>query len=86
MNCKQCGDCCRILSTIILTDKEISSARFQTAKKKLDGETRLKKSTKGYCIYLQNNRCKIHDIKPRVCQSASCPKQEGYLGFAKEDS
>jgi len=86
MSCKQCGKCCEILSTIILTNEEVDSNKFLMAKQKVDGEIRLKQSTKGHCIYLKDNKCSIHNQKPTICKQASCPKQEGYLGFAKEDS
>ena len=83
MQCLKCGDCCRIFSTVLLTDTEVESELYLTASRKVDKDVRLRKNTNGNCIYLQDNRCTIHPIKPMVCKNGKCPKGTGDLEFPK---
>jgi len=77
--CQQCGWCCqnkRILVTIpeiirILkhTGKDFSDI-FVIEKNKLSISIKTKKiNGKPYCIFYENGKCSIHDIKPFQCMT-----------------
>ena len=81
--CKQCGHCCIMFPTVILTDEEARSGLYEVRKKKLDGYYILKRQTKwipelkhmkGVCIYYdpKTHRCLIHNHKPKACRRSYC--------------
>jgi Fe-S-cluster containining protein len=68
---------------INLAEKEYLSKKYKTQFGKLGkikdfkkaaqcGAATLKQKKDGSCIYLKNNRCSIHSIRPKVCRSFFC--------------
>lgn len=84
--CSSCGVCCKLF-LINLTEKEYRSGKYKTQfgkavifkdfKKVLScGANTLKQKKDGSCIYLKNNRCSIHDKRPKACQNFFCSSKE----------
>jgi len=80
--CSQSGVCCRLF-LISLTEKEYGSGRYKTQfgksvtlknfKQALScGAATLKQKKDGSCVYLKNNLCSIHKIRPQVCRGFFC--------------
>ncbi len=77
--CRRCGNCCRGDGFVIITITdarriadflEISVQEFYyTYTKRMNDEYRLEDipGTKD-CIFLENNLCKIHPVKPQQCR------------------
>jgi len=83
--CTLCGNCCR-LRIINLTKEDIN--RLQAAGKKdyiaVGGEPRLKR-VNGKCIFLKDDRCLVHEHRPKVCREFPFFKTWG-IGYAREAS
>mgnify|MGYP003346442842 CR=1 FL=1 len=86
MPCQQSGDCCRLFY-INLNEEEYRSGRYQTMFQDLGqiddfelaesaGATILAQNEDGSCIYLKNNLCSIHSIRPHVCRPFFCDSKE----------
>lgn len=80
--CNSCGSCCKLFY-INLTKQEYESGKFETIFKndglgvnfnmaKDCGANFLAKKADGSCIYLENNKCRIHTDRPNVCRSFFC--------------
>lgn len=80
--CSQCGICCRLF-LINLSEKEYRSGKYKTqfvefglvpdfSKAITCGANLLKQRKNGSCIYLKNNLCSIHEIRPQVCRNFFC--------------
>src|SRR4030042_3777208 len=84
--CSMCGLCCKLF-WINLNEKEYYSGKyltvfddikvyndFTTAKE--CGANLLKQQKNGSCIYLQANKCSIHERRPAVCRQFFCSGTE----------
>jgi Fe-S-cluster containining protein len=82
MACNLCGNCCHIFF-INLTESEYRSKSYQTIfqnhefiedfkKAEEIGANILAKKPNGNCIYLENNKCSIHQKRPQVCRPFFC--------------
>lgn len=80
--CSKCGVCCKLFF-INLNKAEYQSGKFKTIFENIGtvksfaeatncGANFLSKNEDGSCIYLENNSCKIHNGRPRVCQEFFC--------------
>jgi len=80
--CSQCGVCCRLF-LINLTKEEYNSGKYKTQFEELVffkdfkeavscGANILKQKEDGSCIYLKNDRCSIHQDRPKACRSFFC--------------
>lgn len=76
--CTQCGLCCRIF-LINISEEEYKSGKYKTQfeeyglvddfkKASSYGANIIKQNKDGSCIYLKNNKCSIHGIRPQVCR------------------
>jgi len=83
MECKRCGHCCILHSTIILTQEEVNSGLYKVRKKTLDGDYVLKKKTvyvkklgkyMGVCCYfdVRTKLCTIYENRPMACRREFC--------------
>ncbi|MFH1721624.1 MAG: YkgJ family cysteine cluster protein [Candidatus Altiarchaeota archaeon] len=67
--CICCGNCCRF-RTIDLTKediKRIESAGHKGFHEKFGKGERLKRN-KGRCVFVVDDKCSIHEIKPEICK------------------
>jgi len=80
--CSQCGLCCHLF-LVNLTEKEYRSGKYRTQFEEFDlidnfhkatacGANTLKQKEDGSCIYLEGNRCSIHEIRPQACREFFC--------------
>jgi Fe-S-cluster containining protein len=37
--------------------------------REVDGETSLRESTHGDCVFLQDNQCRVHAVRPQQCRT-----------------
>jgi len=81
-SCSQCGLCCRLF-LINLSKEEYQSRTYKTQfdefghinnfkKASFLGANLLKQKEDGGCIYLEKNRCSIHQKRPQVCRVFFC--------------
>ncbi len=82
MKCSQCGVCCRLFM-INLTEDEYKSGRYKTLfdefgvvdefeEAEISGANLLAQNDDSSCIYLKDNKCSIHDNRPRSCRNFFC--------------
>lgn len=82
MKCNQCGVCCRLF-VINLTEEEYKSGKYKTIfdefgimddfeEAVLTGANTLAQKEGGACIYLEDNKCSIHDGRPQSCRNFFC--------------
>lgn len=66
-SCQMCGNCCRFRHTP-LTEKDVNRLIQAGHKDSIvaSHEPHLMR-IKGKCIFLEDDKCKIHDIRPEVC-------------------
>lgn len=93
MACSQCGVCCRLFM-INLTEEEYRSGRYKTLfdefvddfqEAELIGANNLAQKEDESCIYLENNKCLIHDTKPQSCRGFFCDsKAENFKVMIKK--
>jgi Fe-S-cluster containining protein len=94
-DCSQCGLCCRLF-LINLTKEEYLSGKYKTQlgdfgaidnfkKATTCGANILKQKKDESCIYLKDNQCSIHKIRPQACREFFCSsKQKRFQGMIKE--
>ena len=86
MKCSQCGVCCKLF-VINLNEEEYRSGKFKTVFEKfgnfdwreaeLIGAHLLAQKEDGQtCIYLQEGKCSIHEVRPQVCRDFFCDSKE----------
>ena len=82
MECSQCGVCCRLF-LVNLTEEEYKSGKYRTLfdefgivddfeESELVGANILAQKEDGSCIYLRDNKCSIHEDRPRSCRNFFC--------------
>ena len=78
-----CGVCCRIFY-IPLTEEEFNSGKYEVELEshrkdfsfvQKNGLNILKKNENG-CVYLKDNKCTIHDDKPKFCKDFNCDEEK----------
>jgi len=80
--CSQCGICCRLF-LVNLAEDEYRSCKYKTKfeecgliedfhKANACGANILKQKADGACVYLRDNKCSVHKIRPRVCGEFFC--------------
>jgi Fe-S-cluster containining protein len=80
--CSQCGLCCRLF-LVNLTKAEYQSGKYKTQFEEFGliddfrhaaawGANILKQKEDSSCIYLQGNKCSIHQIRPQFCREFFC--------------
>ncbi len=84
--CMMCGTCCRF-KHIQLTSEDI--IRLEAAGKKdffknQNGEKSLKR-VRGRCVFVKDDKCTVHEIRPTVCRSFPFFKIYG-IGYAQKSS
>jgi hypothetical protein len=75
--CRQCGECCAGKGGIYVTPEEVARLAdyLDMAPQELAGRyledspmgPRLGVSD-GVCVFVENNRCGVHPVKPRICR------------------
>jgi len=78
--CQRCGNCCRWPGEVRLHDAEVLAiarhlglsprkftAEFTRLRRNRQGLT-LTETADGACIFLEENRCSIHPVKPAQCR------------------
>ena len=86
MICSQCGVCCKLF-VINLKEEEYNSKKYQTVfqefghfdweEAEMIGANLLMQKEDGQsCIYLKDNKCSIHLIRPKVCSAFFCESKE----------
>lgn len=84
--CEMCGICCKLF-LINLTEEEYISGNYRTMNEEFGifndfeeaqkyGLHFLVKKENGNCIYLINNKCRIHEIRPEACRNFFCEGSE----------
>jgi Fe-S-cluster containining protein len=84
--CKLSGVCCRLFF-INLTEEEYKSKKFKTQFEEFGfvedfdeaqeyGANVLSKKEDGSCVYLKENKCSIHSIRPNACRDFFCTSPE----------
>lgn len=90
-DCKQCGHCCKY-STGYMLDEDVERIakhlgmdknafikkyceKISLFNKELHKPKTLKKPF-GHCVFLENNKCSIHKVKPLYCKIGTC-KEKG---------
>ncbi len=86
-DCKKCGHCCKFDSGFLIKEDIQKISKFlniseEQLKKKYLKEVekfntklfkpKLTKKPFGRCIFLHNNLCKIHPVKPLLCKLGTC--------------
>jgi uncharacterized protein len=78
IDCKQCGECCRV-TEVQLVERDVEHlARFLgIAPKKFleeytmqnkDGELILRRTEEAGCVFLQGNECSVYEARPGNCE------------------
>ncbi|MFC2154655.1 YkgJ family cysteine cluster protein [Candidatus Altiarchaeota archaeon] len=80
--CLMCGNCCRF-RTIDMSSKDVE--RIEAAGKKdfyekFEGAFRLKRKN-GRCVFVEDDKCTIHEIKPKVCREFPFFKLYGCIPY-----
>lgn len=72
----QCGDCCRtIFSTLTLTQEELNISPLKLDVIKIN-KNRFQVKVKGnICLFLNDNICTVHDIRPCQCRLYHCGRR-----------
>ena len=67
--CQMCGTCCRLrLISITNEDAErIKAAGHSNFTEKVKNENMMKRD-KGRCVFLKDDKCSIHEIRPQICR------------------
>jgi len=89
-----CGLCCRLFF-INLDEKEYYSGDYSTVFDGLEpiddfrlasdcGANMLKQNEDGSCIYLESNKCSIHENRPEVCRDFYCSGTENEYSDMRE--
>jgi Fe-S-cluster containining protein len=93
--CSQCGVCCRLF-LINLNEEEYKSGRFRTVLEEfgieegfkdaeMEGANLLAQNEDESCIYLEGNKCSIHEDRPQVCRRFFCTsKNRQFAGMIKK--
>lgn len=70
-DCTACGDCCRVSGDVWFDKAEASLVRKERWSDALIYDTghRRVQRTKGACIFLEDNKCSIHNERPQQCRS-----------------
>ncbi|MFH1127384.1 MAG: YkgJ family cysteine cluster protein [archaeon] len=93
--CDRCGDCCRTqkipfnLADIFGISAHLKMAPDDFVERYLeliaDKEGELAYVIKEkLCPFLIDNLCSVEEIKPTVCRTTPCPKNEGYREFSRK--
>jgi uncharacterized protein len=83
--CRMCGNCCRFRVTPLTSEdvKRLEAAGhadfFRTA-----GELMLRR-VNGRCVFLKDDRCTVHDVRPQVCRDFPFFRACG-IGYAQKAS
>lgn len=88
--CSKCGLCCRLF-LINLTEKEYNSGKYKTQFENINfkdnfqklaslGANILKTKADNSCIYLVENKCSIHKIRPQSCREFFCSSKSKKFG------
>ncbi len=89
MKCEKSGVCCRLF-LINLTEEEYRSGKYTTIFRSFDipndfrevellGANILAQNVDGSCIYLQENKCSIHERRPQNCRAFFCTSKDPYF-------
>ena len=84
--CKLSGVCCRLFY-INLTKEEYKSKKFKNQFEEFEfiedfneaeqyGANILSKKEDGGCVYLADNKCSIHSVRPNACRDFFCTSPE----------
>ncbi len=97
--CKKCGECCsyeipltildihRIGEELGLSHEEVFSKIVQEKSSTKSSLFKIEKKEDGSCIFLsEDDRCEIHDFRPRVCEFYFCDlsDEEGMESWTSE--
>lgn len=89
--CRSCGNCCRGGGIVQVTADEaiiicrylgITLKQFQRDYARRDGRDYILRDRPGPmkdCIFLENNRCQVHDVKPQQCRDFPHKWHERYM-------
>lgn len=84
--CSQCGTCCKLF-WINLNETEYRSKKYKTMFEQFgfeknfkdaerDGANILAQHEDGSCIYFKDNKCSIHEDRPKSCRNFFCDSNE----------
>jgi uncharacterized protein len=75
--CRQCGECCRGDKGILVTPAEMAALADFLGLKREELQRRYLIASplgpqvaarNGACIFLEDNRCRVHPVKPGICR------------------
>ena len=86
IKCSQCGVCCKLF-LITLTEQEYRSNKYKTEfeefgltkafkEAEMCGANIITQKKDESCIYLENGKCSIHDIRPKACREFFCSSKD----------
>jgi hypothetical protein len=76
-SCRQCGECCRGKGGILVTPEEarqlaaflaLPLEEFQACYLVASPLGAQVAAPEGVCIFLTDNRCRVHPVKPHICR------------------
>ena len=82
MKCSKCGVCCKLF-VINLSEEEYKSKNYKTQFEEFGltedfeeaeycGANIITQKQDGSCIYQKDNKCSIHDTRPKACRNFFC--------------
>jgi uncharacterized protein len=90
--CQRCTNCCQWPGDVVLTDADIDRiaaflglsiydfvAKFTNLRSNRTGLTLIEKDNTTTCVFLENQDCQIHPVKPDQC--AGFPNQWNFPGW-----
>lgn len=80
--CSMCGNCCRFLTTPV-TDADIARIREGGYDDFVRDDMKALKRVNGRCMFLKDDRCSIHEIRPQVCRDYPFFKLYG-VGYCRK--
>lgn len=86
-NCSRCGNCCAAM--IPLTREEEKYIREYINKNKIEPENfQINKNINLQCCFYdrKNKKCKIYEVRPRICRSFKCNKEESILNKERDNN
>lgn len=84
--CMMCGNCCRF-SIITLNDEDtrrIEAHGHKDFYEVLDSGEKKLKMANGRCMFVKDDACTIHDIKPEVCRNFPFSRLYGVIPFSRD--
>ena len=74
--CSLCGNCCRF-KFIDATEEDIGRLREAGYEDFVDDSGKFMKRVNGRCVFLEDDKCSVHEVRPKVCREFPFQKMYG---------